>query len=156
MFERRRSDPPQCVRPQLKRQSMAKLVYFLVADHARVDPATNNLDIINVLVERSFPAFPAAADVTPVCMLEAEPGDSSRDLQVSLRITLPDGSSLRDVSHRLRFRAGETRRSKYWSLHQAAVPAPGEMIFELLLNGQRIARYGVNVLLTPRPPSPHR
>src|SRR5215471_15163531 len=92
-------------------RGMARLVYFLVADHARVDPTTNGLDIINVLEERAFPAFPAATDVTAVCMLEAEAGDVDKDLQVTLRITLPDGSSLRDIPHRLRFRAGEKRRT---------------------------------------------
>jgi len=131
---------------------MARLVYFLVADHAQVDPATHNMDIINVLVERSFTAFPAAADVTAVYMLEADAGDIDKDLQVTLRITLPDGSSPREVPHRLRFRAGEKRRTKYWSIRQAAIPAPGEMSFELLLEGKRIARYGVTVSLAPRAP----
>jgi hypothetical protein len=135
---------------------MARLVYFLVADHARVDPATHSLDIINVLEERTFAAFPAATDVTAVCMMEAEAGDVDKDLQLTLRITLPDGSSLRDIPHRLRFRDGEKRRTKHWGIRQAVIPVPGEAIFELLLDGQRVARYGVTVLLTPRRQVPPR
>ena len=125
---------------------MPRLEYFLVASSLSIDQATNNVSLFHILEEltgtmplRMFPVVAASAWIF-------EPNELGRDYQASLKVHLPDGELLPE-SHQLavNFSTERRRHRIHQFLHGLVIPEPGDLVFELILNGEHQASHMITV-----------
>lgn len=133
---------------------MPKLEYFLICESTSTDRETNRVSLFNVLedlpVLRAGAAGQQQPPVSPffeaVSCWNREPGDEEGDFQAILRIHSPDEKP-KDFS--MNFKMEQPRHRL--SFHFQGMPKlkPGELRFELLLNGEHVAWHTVNVFPPP-------
>lgn len=130
---------------------MPKLEYFLICESISTDQETGRVSLFNVLEDLQVapletpmqPHLPVVMFVAVSCW-NREPGDEDRDFQVTLRIHPPaQDQESKDFSMNFKMERPRHRLS----LRFQGMPRvePGELRFELLLNGEHVAWHTVNV-----------
>jgi hypothetical protein len=135
---------------------MPRLEYFLVCESISTDQETNRISLFNVLEDLQIlspglpnpPTLPVASFVAVSCW-NRDPGDEDQDFQATLRIHSPNQDP-KDCS--MNFKMDRPRNRL--SLRFQGMPKlePGELRFELLLNGEHVAWHTVNVSPASRLP----
>ena len=123
---------------------MPKLEYFIVSEGVSVDRQTNRVSLFNVLEEAHLDRFPAAIpQVVVTSAWNREPLDEDVDYQVQLRIYAPGEESHREFTTNIRI---ETDRHRVLQrIVNLQVSQPGELKFEVLINGQHAASHVVTI-----------
>jgi hypothetical protein len=125
---------------------MPKLEYFLVCESVALDRDTNRLSLFHVVEEfRPVPAERPArivAQLVAVCCWYEEPEDAGKDFLALLRLRVPDGT-IHEFS--MAFQMNSRRQRLMFHLQGIPSLSPGELAFELLLNGTHKAEHLVTV-----------
>lgn len=130
---------------------MARLEYFLVCESMSTDQETNRVSLFNILDDIQV-ALPDArpqqslliTQLVAVSCWNHEPGDEEKEFQAVVRIHAP-GQEEKDFP--LNFKIVDQPRHRL-SFRFQGIPKlePGQLEFELLLNGKHVASHTVNVL----------
>lgn len=124
---------------------MARLEFFVVSESSAADQVTNQLSLFNVLEEIRTERFPfAIQSCVAVSLWRREPDDADRDWQVILRIRTP-GDEPRDFTSNFTF-AQSLRHRVTQRFLGLPVQREGDLVFELLINGQHAAEHVVTVM----------
>jgi hypothetical protein len=125
---------------------MPKLEYFLVCESVSIDRDTNRVSHFHVLEElRPGPSEQPGhllAQLAAVCCWYEEPDDVGQDFQALLRLHTPEGNS-REFT--LNFHMKSRRQRLVFHLQGIPPVVPGELKFEILLNGKHQAEHIVTV-----------
>jgi hypothetical protein len=125
---------------------MPKLEYFLVCESVSIDKDTNRVSIFHVVEEfRPLQATENALVVTQlvaVCCWYEEADDAGKDFQTILRLCTPDGKE-RDFP--MNFQMKSRRQRLLFQLQGVPPLSPGDLTFEVWLNGKRQASHIVTV-----------
>lgn len=133
---------------------MAKLEYFVVSESVAVDRETNRTSIFNVLEEVRLDAGPQATqnarvvaigDIVATGLLRSEVGDEDKDWQAILKVKAPDGNT-QEVPVNFRFLEGTIRHRLIVRVTGYPFTTFGDIVVELLLNGQHLAEHVISVL----------
>jgi hypothetical protein len=122
---------------------MVELEYFLVCRSIAVDIDSDDLTLCNVL-EDVFPLYiPDFIDNVAAVSSWRFSADERKDYQAILKVTLPGEGEpaefpMNFAEDRSRYRAIQTIRS-------VPIEAPGQLIFEVFLNGHRAATHHVTI-----------
>lgn len=125
---------------------MPRLEYFLVCESISTDKDTNRVSLFNIIegVRVLPPGTPGhiLAQFVAVSCWNSEPGDENKDFQAILRINAP-GADPKDFE--INFTMERPRQRL--CIHIQGIPElePGELKFEMLLNGEYVASHTVNV-----------
>lgn len=126
---------------------MPRLEFLVVSESSIIDQTTNQSTLVNVLEEVRTASFPT---IVPQCVATSfwlsQPGDEERDWQVTLRIRPPDGEP-HNFSTNLRFVRNSPRHRVLQRLVGLPLQTHGNLIFEILLNGEHTGEYLVRILL---------
>ena len=126
---------------------MPALEYFLVAESVSVDQTTNQVSIFNIIEDIHVPEFPAVLpQVAAVCAWNMPGTEMGQDFQATFRIVVP-GAERRD--HAMNFTAVHPRQRMIVRVVGVPLGAPGQLLFEVLLNGQHQASHTVNITVAP-------
>jgi hypothetical protein len=129
---------------------MPKLEYFLVCESVSTDQETNRVSLFNILEEVQV----LTGDTPPqlgVSILQfiafscwnREPGDEDRDLQLIVRLHVPGNEERVDFP--LNFHMDRPRHRVAMRFQGLPKAEPGDLKFELLLNGEHVAWHTVQV-----------
>ena len=127
---------------------MPKLEYFLVAEYISVDRDQNQVSVFNILEEVSVPK----SGLTVIPKLAAlsswifEPKDTDQDFQVILRVILPratDPENPKEFS--INFTGPKKRQRIYQRIMGLPLEQAGDVVFQLLLNGEHKASHTLTV-----------
>lgn len=127
---------------------MPNLEYFLICESISTDQETNRVSLFNVIEDLQVGPPEDAAQQPPVVQFVAvscwnrESGDEDKDFQATLRIHTP-GEAPKEFS--MNFQMERPRQRLSLRFHGVPKLSPGEMRFELCLNGQHVAWHTVNV-----------
>ena len=122
---------------------MARLEYFVVADSVSIDQATNQVSVFNILEEIAAPKFPIVVQKCAALTLwQMEPGDDLKDFQASLCV---HSSSSEKHRFDINFKSKGTRHRIIQRLQCLQIEQPGDLRFEMLLNGEHAADHIVTV-----------
>jgi hypothetical protein len=132
---------------------MPHLEFFVVSESFAVDASTSRVSIFNVLEEvAAVTGRPVAPSMAIVALWNREPGDEGRDFQASV-IIHTSGEQTAPPPRRfdVNFRMDDARARTIIHLQNYPTPAPCEIRFELLLNGEHKANHLVRVHVVPAP-----
>lgn len=124
---------------------MARLEFFLAAKSASVDRFSNELSLFEVLEELRPPAVPSSLPslVAVSCWL-AEAEDAGQDFQVTIRISGPPIGDAVDFPQN--FQMGQALRHRVFHRFQGIpLVGPGDLVVEVLLNGEHRAQHTITV-----------
>jgi hypothetical protein len=125
---------------------MPSLEYFLVCESVSTDQETNRVSLFHILedFQLASPGSPGVvlAQFAAVSCWNREEGDEERDFQALLRIH-PPGGEAKEIAMNFRMERPRQRLT----LRFLGIPKmePGQLRFELLLNGRHVAWHTVNV-----------
>lgn len=139
---------------------MPRLEYFLVCESTSIDVETNRISLFNVIEELHLapqgaparqPAIPVSQCVAVACWNQ-EPDDEEQDYQETVRICPPGQGQNRDFHVNFSMQ-GQGRRHRV-TLRLQGIPQlePGELRFELLLNGDYVASHTIDIHQPPGEP----
>lgn len=121
---------------------MARLEYFVVAQGVSIDQSTNQVSVFNILEDISSEDYPVVLDhCVALALWNAEDGDDGRDFQTVVRVTLPDGNT-HDAPANFTMRTPRHRSTL--RIQGLPIPSPGEVRFDVELNGQHVASHTLN------------
>ncbi|MBI2058877.1 MAG: hypothetical protein HYU43_06945 [Armatimonadetes bacterium] len=133
---------------------MPELEFFVVCESVSIDQATNQASVFNILEELGADAFPT---IVPKCaalsLWRIGQADWNEDWQVILRVMGP-GIQKQEFPANLKFRQGNLRHRVAVRLEQIPINGAGDLVFELLLNGNHVAQHVVSVLSSKPSPQP--
>ncbi len=122
---------------------MPKLEYFVVAEAALVDQLTNRVSVFNIYDELTVPAFPhVQGQFVSVCSWNATEGDKDKDFQVGLELRSPEVTHGPFTSN---FTMKRSRHRSIMTLNSIPISQPGEIVFEITLNGKHEAFHTIDV-----------
>jgi hypothetical protein len=123
---------------------MPSLEFFLVSERCATDQVTNKLSIFEVLEEVRSSTFPASIySAVAITLWRADPEDINLDFQANLVLHLPDGTQHTFATN---FRMTSPRHRTLQRLQGIQLNSPGELRFEMTLNGRHIADHFVTVI----------
>jgi hypothetical protein len=127
---------------------MPKLEYFLVAESISVDQDQNKVSVFNILEEVAVPE----SDLTVIPQLVAlsswifEPEDMGQDFQVTLRVLVPRTMTPETTKEfPINFTGPKKRQRIYHRIRDLPLPQAGDVVFQLLLNGDHKASHTLTV-----------
>ena len=122
---------------------MARLEYFIVCESASVDAATNKISLFNIL-EDIFPEeFPDdLRRVDAVALWHLDPEEERIDYHVTIRVTPP---GLPVVDFPMNLSRGRLKYRAVVGIGHIPLQAPGELVFEVQLNGTHQAYHNVTI-----------
>lgn len=125
---------------------MPQLEYFVVCESVSIDRDTNRISLFNI-IEDLRPVSTKMGDapvvqITAVACWNRQAGDEERDFQSVLRLRAP-GDEPKEFP--LNFRMERPRHRLTFRLLGIPSLRPGELIFELLLNGRHEAQHAVTI-----------
>lgn len=124
---------------------MPSLEYFLVADSVSVDQFTNTVSVFHVIEQLRAPKFPVHIPrFACVSSLNIEEEDFGKDYQLTVRIKNPSGEY--EEPNRINFTAEKRRQRFIAHLANFKIEGQGQLLFELLLNKERLASHTVDVI----------
>lgn len=122
---------------------MPKLEYFLVCRAVLQDMDTDEISLVNVLDDISPESFPSSIPkAIAVSLWHFRPGELVEDFQVSLVVKVPKQN---DFSVPLNFAISRNRSTAFQSVLDIPVEGPGDIEFELLLNGKHQASHVITI-----------
>lgn len=122
---------------------MPRLEFFVVADSVSIDQNTNLASIFNILEEIRPQGFPILLSrCVAFSLWYRQEGDENRDFQSTLRVISPDGATREFASN---FRLVRPRHRIVQGIQNLQITTPGDLRFELLLNGGHAADHIVTV-----------
>jgi hypothetical protein len=123
---------------------MARLEYFVVAQGAAVDSSSNSLSLWNILDAVTPKQFPAAiCTASAVTSLILAKDEAGKDMQLLLRVTRPLMPKPDEFT--LNFTAESQFNRLIQRLTLVPLEAPGEILFEAILNGHHLASHTIFV-----------
>jgi hypothetical protein len=141
---------------------MPQLEYFLVAESISVDQSTNRVSLFNILEEVQITRIPAGTQIPPrlsgipqvvaIGAWNIDPDEHGREYAVSLRVHVP-GHSSPVQGPALTFVAEKRRQRTILLLVGCPVGGPGEIRFELLLDGNHAASHLITAILAEDQPT---
>lgn len=124
---------------------MARIEYFLVARSVSTDQATNLTSIFEVIEEITTSKFPERLhECVAVSLWRKDVGETDEDMQVMLTVTLPNGHT---ENFPMNFQMKGRRHRTMQRMKNLPLPSPGELRFEVSLNGEHAATHIVDVKL---------
>jgi len=124
---------------------MPTLEYFILCESAAIDQSRNRPSFFHVIereiVRRDFPW--TIPQIIVFSSWLPGPEDAGRDFQVLLHVHVP-GNETAGVFPK-NFTQDRRRTRLLQSLYNLRIPQPGELQFELLLNGTPVATHSVTV-----------
>lgn len=126
---------------------MARLEYFVVAESVLNDSETNLTSLVNVYEEISSPVFPLVIPKIAAIALwrPSEKEEKGKEYVVKLKVYRPDGATDEFVSG-FQFVTGARAHRVVFRLLGLPIPNDGELIFEVLLNDEKVATHSVPVI----------
>lgn len=122
---------------------MPQLEYFLVCRSIQTDVNTNEMSYINVLEDIVPETFPYTIQrAIAVSVWNFQQGEANRDHQANLVVKLPGRA---DVAFPMNLSSGIHRCRAIQGVLEIPVEAPGEITFEVRLNGEYAASHTVKV-----------
>ncbi len=127
---------------------MARLEYFIVCESCSVDAEKNSVSFFHVL-EDIFPdKFPyEISTVDAVSLWNLDPADRDTDFQATVVISVP--GSTRGVEVPMNLSRGHMRHRAAVTITGIPIICPGELLFEVKLNGLHGANHIVYIHDTP-------
>ena len=124
---------------------MPSLEYFLVADSVSVDQFTNTVSVFHVIEQIRAPKFPVHIPrFACVSSLNIEEEGFGKDYQLTVNIKNPSGKE--GEPNRINFTAEKRRQRFIAHLVNFKIDGPGQLLFELLLNEDRIASHTIDII----------
>jgi hypothetical protein len=126
---------------------MPKLEYFLVCESILTDLDRNLTSAVSILDDISCPIPGHLPQVVALCTWRLDPDDQGRDFQVGFEIIWPEsqGSQKDNKKYTLNFTAKGCRQRAYFRFHDIPVEQAGDIVFNLMLNGDHIATHVITV-----------
>jgi hypothetical protein len=135
---------------------MPRLEFFLLAESVSVDQSTNRMSLFNILEEvhilqvppdRQPPpgAFRGLPNFVAASLWNCQPTDYGQTFRVALSARPPNGERPQDLGH-LDFTAERPRQRILMAVVGCPVSGAGQMVFELLLNGNHQASHTVVIV----------
>lgn len=122
---------------------MPTLEYFLVCRSLQEDKNTGEVSFINILEDISPDAFPyVISRAIAVSLWNVQEGEDTRDCQAQLIVKLPGKP---EVSFLMNFSPGKRRCRAIQGILEIPVDEPGDIKFDLRLNGHHQATHTVIV-----------
>jgi hypothetical protein len=123
---------------------MPRLEYFIVCASTSVDVERNSISLFHLLEDLFPDQFPASLEtMEAVSLWNLDPEDANTDFQATLRITLPDKAL--SARFAMNLSAGWKRYRATIKVTNIPLPCPGELRFDVELNGVHSASHIVNV-----------
>ena len=130
---------------------MPNLEFFLIAESVSVDQSTNRLSLFNILEELHAIDIPPNANLPggiPQLVAASSwiiaPDELGRSFHVNLLLHASDRPEPLNLGT-LEFMAERRRQRALQVVLGCPVPAPGEIRFEILLDGSHVANHMVSV-----------
>jgi len=125
---------------------MPRLEYFVVAESISVDQSTNRISVFNVLEEATLTVPGTIHNLVAVSGWNLSEEDGGKDFQAMLRIKQAGDSEEADtIEFPVNFKAERARHRVCFFVTGLPVRQPGDLGFELLLNGRQVATHTVAV-----------
>lgn len=123
---------------------MATLELFAISESIAVDNKTNRVSLFEILEEITVQGFPTFLPQCVSFALFNKQGESEdKDMQAELIVTGPDGNSFPPFTANFNFR--NPRHRVIQRFEGLPLNGPGELHFELKLNGEHQATHTVFV-----------
>jgi hypothetical protein len=123
---------------------MPKLEYFVVSESVSVDQTTNRVSLFNVLEDVRSPEFPVTIpQIVATTAWNREPSDGDIDYQTMLRVYPPGEEAPKEFP--LNFKIEHDRLRHFHFISSLTIQQPGELKFEILINGQHAATHTVTI-----------
>lgn len=124
---------------------MPKLEYFIVCRSVSFDIDTDEITLSNVIEEVYLESDGRCVlpRIVAVSLWNVIDADEGQDFQTELKITRPGESH--SVQFAMNLERGQRRHRAMLSISDIPLEKPGELTFEILLNGQHGASHGVTV-----------
>jgi len=123
---------------------MPSFEYFLVAESASIDQLSNRISLFHVLEEFKIPEFPFNIHkLVAVSSWNWEEGDDEVDFQSMVSVSVPGKEEPTIVTTNFQMDCERRRVLNYF--FDLDLECPGELKFELLLNGESQAHHVVSV-----------
>ena len=125
---------------------MATLDYFLIAESASIDRETNGVSVFSIIEDVSGTLPVQLARLVAVSAWSIAPEDYQKDFQVTLRIPQPwKDTEPKHFDFCVNFTAERPRQRILQHVVSLPFHEPGELKFDLLLNGERVAQRTITV-----------
>jgi hypothetical protein len=130
---------------------MPHLEYFVVCELVSVDASTNSVSLFNVLDDIHPDEFPYwVANTYAVSSWNLGHEDEGRDYQTALRVILPhdENASREEIDSNdfaMNIDRNQHRVRAIQGVANIPLQRPGNLVFEVLLNGNRCATHTVIV-----------
>ncbi len=122
---------------------MPALEYFLVCRSMQVDLFTDEVSFLNMLEDIAPEAFPHVIPIAvAVSLWNFQAGEEGIDYQATLVVKVPGNA---EVPFPMNFSRGPHRCRAVQSIAEIPVNGPGDVQFEVLLNGVHGATHTVKV-----------
>ncbi len=125
---------------------MPSLEYFIVSEGVSVDQNTNNVSVFAILEEISGSLPLRGSRLVATSSWNMSPDEQDRDFQVALRITLPSGKVMPESNDlKVNFTTTRRRHRVFQHVSGLAVEKPGDLVFEVLLDGEPKATHTITI-----------
>jgi hypothetical protein len=122
---------------------MPKVEYFLVCRAVQKDMTTDEMSFVNVLEDISPESFPTVIPrAVAVSLWNFQPGEENQDYQAILVVKVPKQP---DVTFAVNFMRGGHRCRAIQGALEIPVEGPGNIEFEVKLNGVHEASHTVTI-----------
>jgi hypothetical protein len=123
---------------------MPNLEYFLVCRSVQEDKNTGEMSFINVIEDIAPEAYPLQIPkAIAVSLWNFQPGEETTEYQATLVIKLP--GNVHGIPFPMNFSKGVNRCKAIQGVIDIPLDAPGDLIFEVLLNSAHQATHTVKV-----------
>lgn len=123
---------------------MARLEYFVVAESVSVDQTTNLTSVFNISEMVVAEKFPVVLKCAAVSLWHIALEDDGKDWQVTLKVT-PPGEETKSFTTNFSVRSEKLRHRVIQRIEFLPVKEAGNLLFEILLNGEHAADHIVTV-----------
>lgn len=125
---------------------MPKLEYFLVAESISTDKDRNLVSVFHVLEDIACPIPCAIPQMVAISSWILQPEDENRDFQVGFEVVLPGPEASQEKKNfSLNFTAKGSRQRAYFRFVGIPIDNAGNVVFNLLLNGEHKASHILTV-----------
>ena len=126
---------------------MPSLEYFVVADSISVDQDSDRISLFHIVEEVSATDLPARVPrPVAVSSWRVQPEEYGRDFQVTLKIHRPwEEKQPAYQEFAINFTAERERHRMHHFVVGLPIRQPGDLEFEVLLNGEHAARHIVTI-----------
>lgn len=123
---------------------MARLSFFIVCGSAAIDQSSNRLSLFNVYESLAAPKFPISLhEVAAAALWIREEGDDNRDYQARILLS---GCGLNQTIESANFRVTQARHRSLFIINYLKIDEPGELKFELSLNGENVGEHIITIV----------